>query len=213
MPDFQIFIQSLSVSSMWAILKKLKNAFSFVTVQRFFVLQLETIQEAGPKIPITVLRYDIVQKCPRETLRKIKGETKDWVRRWLRGDICYVACADKEPVAHVWICHGEWRLKDKDEGRPLPQRCAFLYDARTREQWRGNRVYQTLISRSASDLLTRGYESLYLLVSDLDFAAQHAPEKIGFQRTEHCIVFYRFLKLFKFRSDRVTLLAGLASSE
>jgi hypothetical protein len=192
---------------MWAILTKTRNAFSFVTAQRFYVLRLETMREVAPKIPITILRYDIAQKCPCETLRKIKGARKDWVRRWLRGDMCYVACADTEPLAYLWICHGKWRLKDKDKGRPLPQRCAFLYDARTREHWRGNRVYQTLISRSARDLLSCGYESLYLLASDRDLAARHAPEKLGFRRTEHCIRVYRFLRLFRFRRDRVTLLA------
>jgi len=115
---------------------------------------------------------------------------------------------DEEPIAYSWVCHGEWRLKDEGIGSPLPSISAFLYDAITREKWRGQGVYQALISRSVDKLISQGYENLYLMVSDRNFAAKRAPEKLGFRRTEHYIRSYRLFKVLKFRRDRVAFPDG-----
>jgi GNAT superfamily N-acetyltransferase len=100
------------------------------------------------------------------------------------------------------------RLKDEDEGRPLPPRSAFLYDALTREEWRGQGVYQALISRSVEELISRGYENLYLMMSDRNLPAQHAAKKLGFRPTEHYIRLYRFFTVLNFQRDRVTFIDG-----
>jgi GNAT superfamily N-acetyltransferase len=100
------------------------------------------------------------------------------MNRWQRGHLWYVAYEDTEPIACLWICHAEWRLKDEDEGRSLPQRSAFVYDGITREEWRGQGVYQALISRSVEELISRGYENLYLMMSDRNLPAQHAAKKL-----------------------------------
>lgn len=193
---------------MLSILRKLKSFLFFSTTHRFVVLPVETVGESQARVSVTILRHDLNHPCSSETLYSIKGKTKDWMHRWQRGDLCYVAYQDTEPVAYSWICHGEWRLKDEDEGRPLPQGSAFLYDAITRERWRCQGVYQTLILRSVNDLISRGYENLYLSVNDHNLPAQRAPEKLGFRPTEHYIRLYRFFKVFNFRRDRVTFIDG-----
>ncbi len=190
------------------ILRKIKSFLFSSTIHRFVVLPLKTVSKSQPRVSIVTVRYDLDHTCSSEILHTIKGKTKDWMKRWQRGDICYVAYADTEPIAYLWICHGEWRLKDEDKGSALPARSAFLYDAITREEWCNQGVYQDLISKSADDLISRGYENLYLDVSDRNLPAQRAPEKLGFRRTEHYIRLYRFFKVFNFRRDCVTFIDG-----
>jgi ribosomal protein S18 acetylase RimI-like enzyme len=119
-----------------------------------------------------------------------------------------VAFAVAKFEARIWICHGEWRLKDEDEGRSLPQRSAFLYDAKTREKWRGNRIYQALTSKAVDELILQDYRSLYLMVNDHDSAAQRAPERLGFRPVEQYVRLYCFLRVFRFRRDSVAFLGG-----
>ena len=196
------------ITKVVSIFRRIKTFVLFTTTNRFVVLPLKTVHKSQARIPITILRYDLDHRCSSEILHRIKGKTKDWMHRWQRGDLCYVAFMDTEPIGHIWICDGEWRLKDEDEGRSLPQRSVFLYDALTCEKWRGNGVYQALISMSVTDLISKGYKNLYMLVDDRNLPAQHAPEKLGFRRTEHYIRLYRCLKVFNYRRDVVSLMNG-----
>lgn len=190
----------------WAIqiIRKMKSFVLLSTTHRFVMLPLKKARRSQARISAVILCHDLDHACPSEVLYRIKGEAKDWMRRWQRGDLCYVAYSNAEPIAYLWICHGEWRLKDEDEGRALPQRSAFLYDAITRERWRNQGVYQALISRSVDELISRDYESLYLIVNDRDLPARRVPEKVGFQYAEHYIYLYRCLRVLDFRLDRVT---------
>jgi len=191
-----------SLSRLW---RRLQSLLYFCEVHPFFELRLATAPRLQARIPIDMVRHDRACECPPEVLRRIKGKTKDWRSRWKRGDVCYVAYAGGEPAAYIWICRGQWRLQDEDEGRPLPPKSAFLYDALTREPWRGNGVYQALITRAVDELISGGYKALYLSVNDRNRPACRAPEKAGFLRTEHHICLYRLLKVFHFRHDAVSL--------
>jgi GNAT superfamily N-acetyltransferase len=196
------------VTRAFSILRKIKSFLLFTTTHRFVVLPLKTVRKSQARISVTILRHDLDHTCSPEVLHRIKGKAKDWKDRWERGDLCYVAYADGEPIAHIWICHSEWRLKDEDKGSPLPSLSAFLYDAKTREKWRGQGVYQALISMSVTELTSKRYKNLYMLADDRNLPAQHAPAKLGFRRTEHYIRLHRFLKVLNYRRDVVSLLDG-----
>jgi len=191
------------------IIRKLQSFLFFSTTHRFAELQLKVARKSHARIPIAIVEYDNDHKCPYEMLRTIKGKTKDWMRRWKRGDISYVAYVDNEPVAHIWICHGEWRFRDEDIGWPLPQKSAFLYDALVRKEWRGQGVYPNLISTAAEGLRSRCHEKLYLLADFNNLPGVRAIEKVGFRPTNNYIHLYRLFKLFSFRRDSVHLLDHL----
>jgi hypothetical protein len=90
------------------IIRKIKSFLLFSTTHRFVLLPLKTVRESQARISVTILRHDLDHMCSFEILHRIKGKTKDWRNRWLRGDLCYVAYVDTEPIAYLWICHGEW---------------------------------------------------------------------------------------------------------
>jgi len=194
------------VTRVFWILRKIKSFLFFSTTHRFVVLPLKTVRKSQARIFVTILRHDLDHACPSEILHRIKGKTKDWRNRWQRGDLCYVAYTDIEPIAYLWICHGEWRFRDEDEGSTLPARSVFIYDAITREEWRSNGVIKALLSRSATDLKLRGYDYLYGIVSERNIPSQRAFARLGFRCTGGYIRLYRFFKVFNFRRDRVTRL-------
>lgn len=69
-------------------------------------------------------------------------------------------------------------------------------------------TYQALILKAAEELIPRGCEDLYHSMSDRNLSAQHAPERLGFRRTEYYTRLLCFFKVFKFRRDGVELLDG-----
>jgi len=196
------------ITKVFSILRKIKYFPFFSTTNRFLVLPLKTVRKSQATIPITILRYDLDHTCSSEILNKIKGRTSDWMHRWHRGDICYVAYVDGEPIAHLWVRHGEWHLRGKDKGSPLPPPSAFIYDSRVLEEWRGKKVFQAMLSKAAVDVSSRSYDYLYGLVNERNIASWSGFTRVGFRRTEHYIRLYRFLKVFNYRRDVVSLLDG-----
>lgn len=196
------------IAKVVSILRKIKHFPLFSTTNRFVVLPLKTVRRTQATIPITILRYDLDHTCSSEILNKVKGRTSDWMNRWQRGDLGYVAYKDGEPIAHLWIRHGEWHLRGKDKGSPLPPPSALIYDSRVLEEWRGKKVFQALLSKASVDLSSRNYDYLYGLVDERNIASWRGFIRVGFRCTQHYIRIYRILKVFNFRRDVVSLLDG-----
>ncbi|MHC4570464.1 MAG: GNAT family N-acetyltransferase [Planctomycetota bacterium] len=188
------------------ILRKTRSFVFLATILRFVVLTLKTVRKCQARISVTILRYDVDHVCSSEILQRIKGKTVDWTLRWQRGDLCYVAYADGEPIAYLWICHGEWRVKDEDKGSKLPSRSALVYDGITRKQWRSNGVLKALLVRSASDLRSSGHDYIYGIVGERNTFSRRALSRVGFRDTEHYICLYRFFRFFNLRRDKVKIL-------
>lgn len=195
------------------IVRKLNSFLFYPTRYRFLTLALKTVADPPEKLPTSISRYDASHECSGETLHVIRGRTLNWKRRWRRGDRCYVACVDRTPIAYIWICLSEWRLRDADKGHPLRPRTAFLYDALTRKQWRGQGVYRNLVSACVQDLAAEGYESLCAFVSVQNPPALRALEMLGFQVTDSDVREYRLFKVLRFKHVRMAWPVGEAGPE
>lgn len=183
------------------LLRKVRSCVWYSTMYRFFVLPPGALRECHPRAPITITRCNKHGTGAVATLKIIKGKIARWSARWSRGDLCYVAYCESEPIAHIWLCLGEWRLQDDDRGRPLPRHGVFLYDARTREEWRGRRVYQALVSRAIKDVTMQGYDYVYAIAEECSVPAVRALSRLGFRRTAATIRACRLLRVFRYRRE------------
>ncbi len=182
--------------------RKTRSFIHYRSVQRFGVLSLGSAREVQPRVDATIQAFDSSNMAIDQDLNLIKGRPIDWSRRWSRRHISYVAFLDKEPLGYLWIGFDGWHVMDSDPSFPLPAGAAFLYDAITRTEWRGNRIYPAMISRAACDLRRRGFAELYLLADQSNGAAIAAPRHAGFRFSSYEIRLHRAFMIFRWRTTR-----------
>lgn len=86
-----------------------------------------------------------------------------YVRRAQRGQLCFVAWVDDEPVGLNWLAFGE----ELDEDRVVRMGDDEVYglDAFTVPEWRGNAIHTALLARMLEYAKEAGYRTAYTQVS------------------------------------------------
>jgi GNAT superfamily N-acetyltransferase len=180
-------------------IRKLSSFLCYRTVRRFWSLRLPAPPASGKSPPVHIELFTAQTPPPMEDLIVVKGKQLDWPKRLMSGDLCFLAYVGGEPVSYLWTCMGQWRVKDEDPPRRLPESAAFLYDAITRSEWRRRGIYAALLQRAAQDLAALGIQELLMLVDDRNTAAQRSPRALGFHPSSSVIQISRILKLVTFR--------------
>ncbi len=181
------------------ILRKARSTLYHRALSPFAELMLEERKRLDARIAITVKAYNQNQQCDHKTLLDIRGEELNWPQRFERADRCYVAYAEGQAAACLWICFGEWRYTDNDPGTPLPEGAAFLYDAQTIERFQGKGIYQALLCHAAEDLANQGLDRVLLMYDQTNAAARKGPENAGFRQTSFYVSVHRILNFLTFR--------------
>jgi len=99
-----------------------------------------------------------------------------YVRRARRGQLCFVAWIDDEPVALNWLAFGE----ELDEDRVVRMGDDEVYglDAFTVPDWRGHAIHTALLARMLEHAKEAGYRTAYTQVSAATRRSRKTHERL-----------------------------------
>jgi len=114
-------------------------------------------------------------------LAALKDNAEDdsdlYVRRARRGQLCFVAWVDDEPVGLNWLAFGE----ELDEDRVVRMADDEVYglDAFTVPAWRGNAIHTALLARMLEHAKEAGYRTAYTQVNAATRRSRKTHERLN----------------------------------
>jgi len=149
---------------------------------RVIVIYRKDLQ--GPLTPYSArvpIRIEIAKdEALLRRLAVLKDSPEDdselYVRRASRGQLCFVAWVDDEPVGLNWLAFGE----ELDEDRVVRMRDDEVYglDAFTVPAWRGHAIHTALLARMLEHAKEAGYRTAYTQVSATTRRSRKTHERL-----------------------------------
>lgn len=135
-----------------------------------------------PLPPIDGLSIRRVGEEDRERLCQVGPiEMDDLRERLARGDWGYLATLDGRPAGYCWIqFSGVHRVSQAGIDRAIPPGENMVYNGRTAEFARGQRVYPLILVRILEDLFSAGHMSAWGYVNSDNEASMRGLAKLGF---------------------------------
>ena len=99
-----------------------------------------------------------------------------YARRHRRGQRCFVAWVDGEPVGFNWLAFGE--EVDEDRTVLLAEHEVYCLDAFTLPRWRGNAIHTELLSRMLEHAKAAGHTTAYTQVNSVRTSSRVTHERL-----------------------------------
>jgi GNAT superfamily N-acetyltransferase len=136
--------------------------------------------------PLTEYRARVpirVEPAPEEILPRLadlKQLDEDlgalYVRRARRGQHCFVAWVDDEPVGFNWLAYDD--EVDEDRKVRMAEDEVYCLDAFTVPDWRGHAIHTELLSRMLEHAKAAGYRTAYTQVSSTHRRSSKTHERL-----------------------------------
>jgi len=113
-------------------------------------------------------------------------------QRLERGDICYVASHDGQPVHFSWLqTEGTHPISPAGRSWPIKPGEAWIYDCRTADWAQRQGIYPFVLTHILRNLKAESFSCAWIYTSTDNIASQKGINKAGFQLKNHlyCIEF------------------------
>lgn len=107
------------------------------------------------------------------------------------GEVLFVGYCAHVPVAYLWAATRECWIGEIDDRLQIQPGEVYLYDAYTRSDWRGKRIYPHLIGRAVRHFKTRSWARAMIFATRRNAASMRSIVRCGFDR--YATVRYRNL--------------------
>jgi hypothetical protein len=102
-------------------------------------------------------------------------------RRFHRGDLCYAAFLGLRLAHYSWVqCSGSHVITEAGTSVPVETSAFWIYDCRTAEWARGNRIYPATLNRIVCDHFQLGYSAGWIYTTRQNIASQRGIVRAGF---------------------------------
>jgi GNAT superfamily N-acetyltransferase len=135
--------------------------------------------ECRARVPI---RVEIAPEEILPRLADLKQLDEDlgsvYVRRARRGQQCFAAWVDDEPVAFNWLAYNDEAAVDEDRKVLLAEDEVYCLDAFTVPGWRGHAIHTELLSRMLEHAKAAGYRTAYTYVPHANRQSSKTHERL-----------------------------------
>lgn len=114
--------------------------------------------------------------------------------RFDQGNVCYVGSVSDKIIYSSWVDFKKMFIPEIDNQIPVQDQEAYVYNVRTKSDYRGKGISPYAYSIIANDLRKHDFKRLYVVVEQCNIASVRSIEKAGFKRIREIV----YLRLFSF---------------
>jgi len=140
-----------------------------------------------PKVAVDIKVYNHVIN-----LRNLERSTIE--ERVNKGDRIFVALYQSKPVAYLFVATTSTRVSEIDDTLRVNSKEVYIYDAFTYSEFRGNKIFPTLITSVARFFRDLSYSCVLIFVACSNLSSIKGIERAGFDCYQ-VIHFYNLLGL------------------
>jgi GNAT superfamily N-acetyltransferase len=147
-----------------------------IVVYRMNLLEPLTPYAARVPIRVEIARDEALLRRLAALKDNPDDDSELYVRRAGRGQLCFVAWIDDQPVGINWLAFGE----ELDEDRMVRMADDEVYglDAFTVPEWRGNAIHTALLARMLVHAKEAGFRTAYTQVSATTRRSRKTHERL-----------------------------------
>ena len=166
---------------------KLQTSISRETLKLYYFNLKNKVPTTTPKVKIDVEVYDHpvdLEHLERSTIEE----------RVIKGDRIFVALYQSKPVGYLFTATSSTLVGEIDDTLRVNSDEVYIYDAFTYSEFRGNRIFPTLITSVASFFRDLSYSCVLIFVACSNLSSIKGIERAGFDCYQ-VILFYNLLGL------------------
>jgi RimJ/RimL family protein N-acetyltransferase len=153
-----------------------------ISVARTYLYRRAHTDAAPPDVAASVDRIARVRASDIESLCVLGFDDRDeWRQRLERGDQCYAAWVGSELVHYSWVqTRGAHPIASAGIVVPIRERELWIYNCRTSEQHRGQKIYPRTLQHILAEHFGAGATTAWIYTAEENIASKRGVERAGF---------------------------------
>jgi hypothetical protein len=151
----------------------------------FFKHTLENIPTVEPRVPSTFRELTAADLPLFAQVRSMSASKVDQFRKRMDdGDRCFGASSNGRLAHYIWVqAAGNHPLQNAGRTAPCPPGIFWLYDGRTADSARGQRIYPFAMTKVLALLRKEGFRMCLVYTAQGNQASQRGMMRVGFEPT------------------------------